>query len=187
MKLAWKLLVGLGALLVFISLGMDTTVSTGMGRVHNIGLQNQQQTFLILGCFLFLAGIILFAVLRMKQTSDQEAADKEVREAVQTQAKEEVQLLGAEFSRAGRDLKSGWLVAWSKVRRVHVMVLAAIVVGLSISFPVHLVIDYPQGVATEFPTRMLIGAKEPLMVGRLVIEVLLEIGAFWFLWSKARK
>lgn len=187
MKLAWKLLVGLGTLLVFISLGMDTTVSTGMGRVHNIGLQNQQQTFLILGCFLFLGGIILFAVLKMKQTSDQEASDKAAREAVQAQAKEEVQLLGAEFSRAGHDLKAGWLVAWSKVRRVHIMVLAVIVIGLSIAFPVHLVIDYPQGVATEFPTRMLIGAKEPLMIGRLIVEVLLEIGVFCFLWSKACK
>jgi HAMP domain-containing protein len=187
MKLAWKLLVGLGALLVFISLGMDTTVSTGMGRVHNIGLQGQQQTSLILGCFLFLAGIILFAVLRMKETSDQEAAGKAAREAVQAKAKDEVQLLGAAFSRAGRELKAGWVVAWNKVRRVHIMVLAIIVIGLSISFPVHLVIDYPQGVATEFPTRMLIGAKEPLLVGRLIVEVLLELGLFWLFWSKARK
>jgi hypothetical protein len=187
MKLAWKVLVGLGVLLVFISLGMDTTVSYGGGRVHNIGLQGQQQMFLILGCFLFLAGIILFAVLKMKQTSDQEAADKAASAAARAKAKEEVQMLGAEFANAGRDLKAGWLVAWSKARRVHVLVLAVVVVGLSILFPAHLVIDYPLGVATEYPIRMWIGAKEPLMIGRLIVELLVEVGVFWFLWSKARK
>lgn len=187
MKLAWKVLVGLGVLLVFISLGMDTTVEHDGFRVHNIGLHAQQQMFLILGCFMFLAGIILFAVLKMKQTSDQEAADKAASEVARAKAKEEVQLLGAEFANAGRDLKAGLLVVWGKVRRVHVLVLAVIVVGLSILFPAHLVIDYPLGVATEFPTRMWIGAKEPLMIGRLIVELLVEVAVFWFLWRKARK
>ncbi|MES1979815.1 MAG: hypothetical protein V4451_17380 [Pseudomonadota bacterium] len=187
MKLAWKVLVGLSVLLVVISLGMDTTVSSGIGRVHNIGLQGQQQMFLILGCFVFLAGIILFAVFKMKQSSDQEAADKAAREALQAKAKEEVQLLGAEFANASRDLKSGWLVGWSKVRRVHVLVLAVIVLALTVLFPAHLVIDYPLGVATEYPIRMWIGAKEPLMIGRLLVELLVEVGVFGFLWSKARK
>lgn len=187
MKLAWKVLVGLGVLLVFISLGMDPTVEHDGFRVHNIGLHAQQQMFLILGCFMFLAGIILFAVFKMKQTPEEDAQAKAAKDAVKVKAKEEIELLGAEFANAGRHLKAGWLVAWGKVRRVHVLVLAVVVVGLTIAFPAHLVIDYPLGVATEYPIRMWIGAKEPIMVGRLIVELLVEIGVFWFLWSKARK
>lgn len=101
MKLAWKILVGLGAVMVFISLGMDTTVSTGTGRVHNIGLQHQQQTFLILGCFLFLAGIVLFAVFKIKQTPEQEAAEETERQAAAEVTKLRAEDLSAKAVKVG--------------------------------------------------------------------------------------
>lgn len=90
MKFAWKFLVVVGLVLVFAALGADTTVQTGYGRVHNTGMQAQQLLLLILGCVLFLAGIGLFGVLKVKQTAEEErrereqalAAAKEVGEAV---------------------------------------------------------------------------------------------------------
>lgn len=116
MKLAWKVLVGLGVLLVFISLGMDTTVSYGGGRVHNIGLHAQQQMFLILGCFVFLAGIILFTLLKMKQTSDQDAADKAASEVARAKAKEEVRGYWRRKHRAGR--RRIRIPRWTQERRI---------------------------------------------------------------------
>lgn len=49
-----------GIIIVFLSISMDTTVTTNYGgRVNNLGLMNDQQNYLILGCFLFLGGILL--------------------------------------------------------------------------------------------------------------------------------
>ena len=54
------LLLGIGLIGVLLALGMDTTVeSTGGTRVHNIGLMNQQQNFLIVCVVVALAGAIL--------------------------------------------------------------------------------------------------------------------------------
>lgn len=85
MKLAWKLLTGLGVLLIISAFMMDTTVSSfGGQRVHNIGLQSQQQMLLILGCVLFLAGIGLFAAMKLKQTPEEEATEAaKMREATE--------------------------------------------------------------------------------------------------------
>lgn len=48
-----------GIIIVFMSISMDTTVSTNYGgRVNNLGLMNAQQNYLILGCVLFLGGIL---------------------------------------------------------------------------------------------------------------------------------
>lgn len=71
MRFAWKALVAFGVVLVAVAVGMDTTVQTGYGRVHNIGLQGHQQLLLILGCVTFLAGVILFALVKLKQTPEE--------------------------------------------------------------------------------------------------------------------
>lgn len=58
------LLIGgiVGALIV---LQIDTSVSTGAGsRVHNIGLMNQQQNYLIFFALLAIVGAILMATTR---------------------------------------------------------------------------------------------------------------------------
>jgi hypothetical protein len=77
MKLAWKLLSAAGLLLVWIAMEADTTVSIGSERIHNLGMQQQQLMLLILGCVLFLAGVMLFGVLKLKQTPEEEAQEKE--------------------------------------------------------------------------------------------------------------
>jgi hypothetical protein len=77
MKLAWKMLLILGVTVILIAFGIDTTVQTGYGRVHNIGLQSQQQMLLMLGGICFLAGVILFAAAKVKETpEDQTLADQ---------------------------------------------------------------------------------------------------------------
>jgi hypothetical protein len=83
MKLAWKALVVFGLVLVVIAFSLDTTVSTSGGRFHNIGLQAQQQMLLIFGCVVFLAGIGLFGVVRLKQTSEEEEREREAAKALQ--------------------------------------------------------------------------------------------------------
>jgi hypothetical protein len=84
MTFAWKAFVSIGVVLICVALGMDTTAEAGIGRVHNIGLQARQQMIMILGCVLFLAGIVLFATSQLKQTQKQkqEAQDGRKREDV---------------------------------------------------------------------------------------------------------
>jgi uncharacterized membrane protein len=86
-KLAWRALVALGALLALVAITMDTTVQSGIGRVHNIGMQGQQLLMMILGCALFLAGIVLFAVHKSRQTKEEEQEEaRGARERVQKAA-----------------------------------------------------------------------------------------------------
>lgn len=49
------------------ALFMDTTVSSGIGRIHNIGLMNDQQNYLIVSGIVAIIGIILFVTLPKKQ------------------------------------------------------------------------------------------------------------------------
>ena len=57
MKSLGKPLAIIGALLLLYAFSMDTTVSSGYGRVHNIGLMSSQQNYLLLGALLTLVGI----------------------------------------------------------------------------------------------------------------------------------
>ncbi|HWI81562.1 hypothetical protein, partial [Ramlibacter sp.] len=107
-------MIAVGALLALVALNLDTSVSTGFGRVHNIGLQSQQQMLLILGCVMFLAGVILFAVEKIKQTPEEDARDRAAEEAVQAKVKGAI----TEWKRRGdervellesRRIVSGWL------------------------------------------------------------------------------
>lgn len=103
MKLAWKALVIVGAILVLIAFSMDTTVNSGYGRVHNIGLQGYQQMLLILGCVVALAGVMVFAVIKLKQTPEQER--EEALELAERRAKEKAEQ--EEWMREVRR-SSGW-------------------------------------------------------------------------------
>lgn len=49
----------LGIIFLLIGFFTNTTVSTSLGEVHNLGLMNEKQNYIILGGFLLLAGVIL--------------------------------------------------------------------------------------------------------------------------------
>lgn len=66
----------IGTLTFFIALivlgygfTFDTTISTGLGRVHNIGLMNEKQNIIILGGALLIAGVLLFAFSSANQNA----------------------------------------------------------------------------------------------------------------------
>lgn len=92
MKVVWRSLVLLGAVCILIAFRMDTTVSSEYGRIHNIGLQSDRQMLLIFGCFVVIAGVVLFAVTKLKQTPEQEAAEQVAREATKAVAEEKITL-----------------------------------------------------------------------------------------------
>ena len=88
MKPVSRVLIVIGCFAILYAIFMDTTVSSGYGRIHNLGLQADRQLFLILGCFIAFAGVVLFAVLKLKQTPDQEAAEVAARRAALSTAKQ---------------------------------------------------------------------------------------------------
>lgn len=78
-----KLLIIFGIAIVFIAMGMDTTVGHEGTRVHNLPLAARQQNMLMLGGLIFIGGIILFSMANLKQTHEdvlKEDAEKEDRE-----------------------------------------------------------------------------------------------------------
>ncbi len=81
MKATSRTLIALGSVVILYALFMDTTVTSGYGRVHNIGLEADHQLFLIFGCFSVLVGVVLFAVRTLKQSPAQDAAEVEARRA----------------------------------------------------------------------------------------------------------
>lgn len=54
-----RVLVVLGAIVALNGFGMDTTVSTEIGYVHNVGLMQEQNKKIQLGGIMFIAGIVL--------------------------------------------------------------------------------------------------------------------------------
>lgn len=75
-----KILITLSIVMIFISMNMDTSVSTSYGRVNNIGLLNDQSNLILLGAIGFLAGIILYSsntARPTKQEEDEKAASYE--------------------------------------------------------------------------------------------------------------
>lgn len=86
-----KMLIAFSVVMIFMAMSMDTTVSTGYGRVNNLGLLNDQSNMLILGGIGFLAGIILFATAKIKQTPEEEATKKLQQELAVQKTKVEVE------------------------------------------------------------------------------------------------
>lgn len=66
------LLLGIGG--VLFSLSMDTSVPTGLGRVNNLGLMNQQQNYLIVSALVAIVGAIL--MLRERSRNDSRQGDE---------------------------------------------------------------------------------------------------------------
>ena len=96
-----RMLLAFSAVMIYMAMTMDTTVSTGYGYVHNIGLQSEQTNMLILGGIGFIAGIILFSTSKVKQTKQEEDDEKAAIEAniskVGTTAKTAINSAGSAF------------------------------------------------------------------------------------------
>lgn len=96
-----RMLLAFSAVMIYMAMTMDTTVSTGYGYVHNIGLQSEQTNMLILGGIGFIAGVILFSTNKLKQTKQGEDDEKAAIEAkihqVGTTAKSVVNTTGSAF------------------------------------------------------------------------------------------
>jgi hypothetical protein len=76
LKTLGKLFIGIGLLLLVFGLAMDTSVSTGYGRVVNIGLANDRFILVVIGGVVFIGGVVLFAVFKAKQTKEDEATEQ---------------------------------------------------------------------------------------------------------------
>lgn len=208
MKLAWKLLIAAGGLLVMVAMGLDTTVSTGYGRrVHNLGLQQQQLMLLILGCMFFLAGIVLFGILKIKQTPDEAQHERDQAKKQSVLAAETVQGAGklvadaaqeagkvaTELGRETHELVSLFGGAVSeklpRLRRAHVLRLGAVLIGLSALFPPYETTWWDSsGVMRQGGEWALIGtASGELLVGMLVVQVLLLAVLLFVLWKFAKE
>ncbi|MDD5343191.1 MAG: hypothetical protein PHW12_02080 [Smithella sp.] len=66
-------LIVVGIILGIISLSMDTTTyNEGYGSVHNIGLLNSKQNFIIVSAVIFIAGIIITSLKRLVKNKKDE-------------------------------------------------------------------------------------------------------------------
>ncbi|MBL0422385.1 hypothetical protein JI739_18700 [Ramlibacter sp. AW1] len=179
MKFAWKALITLGALLALFAMNMDTTVSTGFGRVHNVGLVSQQQTLLILGCALFVGGLIVFGVVKLKQTPEDEAQERERREAAviraqETLAKSKAQSLerlvaaGVTINKVDQSARR----YWGLLKRRYVLLAGALLLLLASLFPPREATTWDQGgVMVKNVVRPLLGtSNDPLLAGTLIRE-----------------
>ncbi len=67
-KLAISLII-FGVIIGLIGLFLDTTVQTGMGRVHNLGLMNLQSNLILLAGILLVIGVLLL-LFKSKNTEN---------------------------------------------------------------------------------------------------------------------
>lgn len=112
-KTITKFLIIFGVALIIIAMTMDTSVSTGYGRVQNIGLISQQQNILIIGGLAFLSGIMLFATSQKSQSSEEKIeSDKNFQESVNRHVEKADQ-----FFRAAPDKLFGHLDRWITTKR----------------------------------------------------------------------
>ncbi|TCL02339.1 hypothetical protein [Sodalis ligni] len=60
MKIIGNLLILIGIIWVFGAMNIDVSVASDMGgRVNNIGLMNERQNYVVIGCFIILYGLIM--------------------------------------------------------------------------------------------------------------------------------
>lgn len=71
MKKAGGIALAIGIVGLLASFAMDTTVSSGFGgKVHNIGLMNEQQNLLLIFALISVVGAVFYAVGRNKATEN---------------------------------------------------------------------------------------------------------------------
>ena len=115
-----KLLITFGVAVVLHALNMP--VSIGNSDVINLHLMNERQNTLIIGGLIFIAGIVLFATFKIKQTKEE--TDIESAESLERR-----QLLKARLAQIGtstqvrvKQVRQAWTA-----RRVTVAAVAAVV------------------------------------------------------------
>lgn len=188
MKIAWRVLLSFGGLMVLYAIVMDTTVSRGGERFHNVGLQQQQLMLLILGCVMFLAGIGLFGVAKLKQTPREAEEDAKASQERAERAKASARAIDAGARNGLGAMWASWLRVWHKVRRPYVLAAAVVVLGFTLLFPQHAVTYWlDNGVKVDASTPMFIfTANAPLLVGELISDFFWRALVFALLYWKAR-
>lgn len=194
----------LGALLVLVALFMETTV----GGFYNLGLLHQQGLFLTLGCALFLGGLVLFGVWKLRQTREEEAQERAAAttrknkflrtvEEWKAHGNELVEELEArrqplerpepprgskqvELKDDTSDFTGGWMRA---IKARHVLLVGAVAIGLTVLFPPYSLTDYSNGgVAELVSVRSFIGDGpkfSELYMERWMLELIIELGVMW--------
>jgi hypothetical protein len=90
LKTLGKLFIGVGLALLAWGIFMDTSVESGYGRVINIGLANERLMLVLIGGFVFVGGVILFAVFKAKQTKEDETNERLENELKRTERKAQI-------------------------------------------------------------------------------------------------
>ena len=158
-RLISKLLMSVSAIVMIYALTMNTSVETEYGsRVVNLGLQQSQTMFLMLGGILFIAGIILFATWKMKQTPEEEAAFKVERETAVLQ-----QIKGMQtFSNRSLSWCKQWVAARPNLlgRLLISMYVGALLSPDFYSMTLYAIVDKIDGenasIPSEFPTEAIL-------------------------------
>lgn len=123
-----NLLIIFGVIIVFIAMGMDTTVGYEGSRVHNLPLAARQQNMLIVGGLAFIGGILLFVLAKLKQTPEEESKVKAESEA-------RIQQAGNRINRSSQE----W---WGKLDNIAGRVAVGLFFGFCMMVFVYRVHDF---------------------------------------------
>lgn len=94
-----------GLICLLWAMNMDTTYE----GFYNLHLGNQQTSWLIFGGFLFLGGVVLFALFKLKQSPKQEREEEVAREALREKAGQQLTSAAESTSGVIQGMKRWWL------------------------------------------------------------------------------
>ncbi len=138
LKALGKLFIGVGLTMLIYGVFMDTSVSSGYGRVINIGLANDRLMYIMIGGFIFLGGVILFGIYKVKQTKEEEMIEKDESESRRAEIK-------AQTIKKTKSMSSNVAKDFVIQRLSHALVIAFLVTYIS-----HPVVLAPTGLVVFF-------------------------------------
>jgi len=183
-KLYAKIVIAVGVLLMIYARHMDVTYM-GVVNLHKL---SQQNTMMMFGGFIFLGGLILFAVARIKQTKEDEAEEKadseEAAEARKKKAEEAiakgtktassfVEKISSHFS-APQDMRSarlatGLFVGLTLSLSAAVFIsIGSVVVFIALVWAAYRNVPAPKALRPLHGVNMGIYAVQAIMVGMAV-------------------
>jgi hypothetical protein len=124
LKTLGKLFIGVGLALLAWGIFMDTSVESGYGRVINIGLANERLMLVLIGGFVFVGGVILFAVFKAKQTKEDETNERLENELKRTERK-------AQIVDASKNVSSLFAKDFTLWRAAHAIGIAFLVTSIA--------------------------------------------------------